>query len=79
MKEKFLDRKLFESELLKVQISFPGFEMTRKKADLWYEIVKKVPDIEWKEMIKDCLIYCHRTPSLADILDMDNYYHREKK
>jgi len=75
-----LNRKTFEDELNKLVISFPGFIMTKEKADLWYKMLhKNIDDDTWKEKIFYCLVYCHRVPNLADILDEDNYYRREKK
>ena len=81
--EKFskkLSKEVFKKGLEDIQTSFDGFNLTEAKVKLWYNMLhKKIDDDTWKEKIFYCLVYCHRVPNLADILDEDNYYRREKK
>ncbi len=71
-------RRIFEEGLVEIEITFSNFEMTKKRADIWYKYSKYLTDDQWKEKIKDCLCFCRKIPTLADILDLKGYYKSEK-
>ncbi|MBA7478842.1 hypothetical protein ES707_14270 [subsurface metagenome] len=67
-------RRIFEEGLVEIEIAFSNFEMTKKRADIWYKYCKDLTDEDWKEKIKNCIKGCRKIPTLADILDWKNYY-----
>jgi hypothetical protein len=69
-----LDKKTFEEGIHKIELSFTDFQMTKEKADLWFELVKNLDANFWNEKIDNCIVYCRKTPVLADILDHNDYY-----
>lgn len=75
-----LSEKVFKDGLKDIQASFDGFKLTGRKTKIWYRIVKKeTEDYEWEQMIHNCIVNCYRVPTLADILDVNDYYKRERK
>jgi len=69
-----LSRKVFEKGLTEIETVFHAFEMTKERADIWYKYSKDLKDDEWIEKVGNCIRGCHRTPTLADILDAKDYY-----
>ena len=51
--------------------------MTKRRADIWYKYCKELTDSQWKEKIKNCIRFCRKIPTLADILDLKGYYRVE--
>ena len=71
-------RRIFEEGLVEIEIAFSNFEMIKKRADIWYKYSKDLTDSQWKEKIENCIRFCRKIPTLADILDLKGYYREEK-
>jgi len=71
-------RKMFEEGLEEIEIAFKNFEMTKRRADIWYKYSKDLTDSQWKGKIESCIRFCRKIPTLADILDLKGYYKEEK-
>ena len=72
-------KKIFNEGLVEIEIAFSNFEMTKKRADIWYKYSKHLTDDVWKSKIKNCIKGCRKIPTLADILDLQGYYIDKKE
>ena len=70
-------RKMFEEGLEEIEIAFKNFEMTKRRADIWYKYCKDLTNDNWNKKIKNCIRFCRKIPTLADILDLSGYYKKE--
>jgi len=73
-----LNKKLFKEALEEIEIIFDGFRLTENKIKIWYKYSKDLTDSQWKGKIENCIRFCRRIPTLADILDFKGYYREEK-
>ena len=66
-----MDRKLFDDGLELILVAFPGMEMTKERAGVWYDTVKNdMSDKDWGRRVVNCIKNCHKNiPVLADIVD----------
>jgi len=74
-----LNKKIFKKGLEKIQNAFDGFELTENKIKTWYEYCEDLTDEKFLYRIKNCIKGCRRIPTLADILDLRDYYVNEKE
>ena len=73
-----LSKEIFKKGLEELEIAFSGFIMTKRKADIWYKYSKDLTDSKWEKKIENCIKFCRKIPTLADILDLSGYYKIEK-
>jgi len=73
-----LNKKLFKEALEEIEEVFDGFNLTESKIKIWYKYSKILTDDQWNEKIKNCIRFCRKIPTLADILDLKGYYKEEK-
>jgi len=72
-------RKIFEEGLVEIEVTFSNFEMTKKRADIWYKYSRHLTNNIWQDKIKNCIKGCRKIPTLADILDLQGYYIDKKE
>ncbi|HDK7140043.1 TPA: hypothetical protein PTV74_003922 [Clostridium botulinum] len=65
-----LSKDIFKNGLKKLVIEFEdkGFKMSPERAEQWFENIKNMSDIEFKQRIQYVLKNCSYIPSMADIL-----------
>ena len=73
-----LNKKLFRNGLEELQNAFSRFELDEKKIEIWYKYSKDLTDSQWKKKIENCIKFCRKIPSLADILDLSGYYKEDR-
>jgi len=71
-------KEIFNKGIEEMIKAFIGFEMTKERANIWYKYSKDLTDSQWKGKIENCIRFCRRIPTLADILDFKGYYREEK-
>jgi len=74
-----LNKKIFKKGLEELQNCFDGFELTEDRIKVWYKYCQDLTDEKFLYKIKNCIKGCRRTPTLADILDLRDYYVNEKE
>ena len=71
-------KEIFNKGIEEMIKAFIGFEMTKERANIWYKYSKDLTDSQWKGKIENCIRFCRRIPTLADLLDFKGYYREEK-
>lgn len=70
-----LSKEVFKKGIEDLRLAFPEFEMTKERAELWYNNSCELFDREWQDKITNCIRYCiKKSPLLADILDLKKVY-----
>ena len=79
MEREFLmiSKEIFKKGLEELEIAFSNFIMTKEKANIWYKYSKDLTNDNWLRKIENCIKYCRKTPTFADILDLNGYYKTE--
>lgn len=73
-----LSKRLFKEALEEIKEVFDGFNLTESKIKIWYKYSKYLTDSQWKKKIENCIKYCRKIPTLADILDLSGYYKNDE-
>lgn len=74
-----LSKEVFKKGIDEIGESFIGFEITKKRAGIWYKYCQDLADSKFLYRVKNCIKGCRRIPTLADILDWKNYYVNTKE
>lgn len=69
-----LSQKVFKQSLKELEDCFDNFNFSENKLKAWYKYSKDIEDQQWQVKISNCIKGCHRIPTLADILDLKEYY-----
>ncbi len=73
-----LTKKVFDDCIEEIETAFTNFTMTKRQSNVWYKYSDHLTDQDFLEKTVSCIRGCHRTPTLADILDQKKYYEKEK-
>ena len=74
-----LSKEIFTKGIEDIKESFIGFEITKRRAEIWHKYCQDLTDKKFLYRIKNCIKGCRKIPTLADILDWKNYYVNTKE
>ncbi len=72
-----LNKETFKKGLKELQSAFDGFRVNDSKITTWYKYSKFLDDDMFLVKIENCIRGCRKAPTLADILDQNEYYSGE--
>ena len=72
-----VSKEFFKKGIEELEIAFDNFMMTKARANVWYKYSKDLTNDNWLRKIENCIKYCRKTTTFADILDLNGYYKTE--